>query len=42
VLLPDESEWHRIKAGETFEVKANATFRIKALSLTDYCFSFVD
>ncbi|MCG6976693.1 MAG: pyrimidine/purine nucleoside phosphorylase [Acidiferrobacterales bacterium] len=42
VLLPDESEWHRIKAGETFEVKANATFRIKALSLTDYCCSFVD
>jgi len=42
VLLPDEKEWQRFSAGETFEVKANASFQIKALSLTDYCCSFVD
>jgi uncharacterized protein YaiE (UPF0345 family) len=42
VLLPDENEWRRYKAGETFEVRAGATFRIRALSLTDYCCSFVD
>ena len=42
VLLPEESEWRRFSAGETFEVKANSVFRIRALSLTDYCCSFVD
>ena len=42
VLLPDETEWRRFVAGDTFEVKANASFQINALSLTDYCCSFVD
>lgn len=42
VLLPDETEWQQFEAGDTFEVKANATFKITALSLTDYCCSFVD
>jgi uncharacterized protein YaiE (UPF0345 family) len=42
VLLPDETEWQRFFTGNTFEVKANALFKITALSLTDYCCSFVD
>ena len=42
VLLPDETEWRKFSAGDTFEVKANASFKINALSLTDYCCSFVD
>ena len=42
VLLPDETEWRKFSAGDTFEVKANASFQINALSLTDYCCSFVD
>ncbi len=42
VLLPDETEWKKFAAGDIFEVKANATFQINALSLTDYCCSFVD
>jgi hypothetical protein len=42
VLLPDQTEWQRFAAGDTFEVKANAAFQINALSLTDYCCSFVD
>ena len=42
VLLPDETEWQQFTAGDTFEVKANASFQITALSLTDYCCSFVD
>ena len=42
VLLPDETGWKRFGAGDTFEVKANALFKITALSLTDYCCSFVD
>ena len=42
VLLPGQNEWLHFSAGETFEVSANATFKIKALSLTDYCCSFMD
>ena len=42
VRLPGEEQWRRYGAGETFEVAANASFDIRALSLTDYCCSFVD
>ncbi len=42
VLLPDEREWKRYAAGQSFEVKADSSFRIRAISLTDYCCSFVD
>ena len=42
VLLPDESSWRHISAGQRFEVKANASFKIKVNSLTDYCCSFID
>ena len=42
VLLPDQTKWQHFTAGDTFEVKANASFSINAVSLTDYCCSFVD
>lgn len=42
VLLPDQTAWERYAAGGSFEVKANSSFKIKALSLTDYCCSFID
>jgi len=42
VLLPDEHAWKRFSAGQSFEVKADSSFRIRAVSLTDYCCSFVD
>jgi len=42
VLLPGQDEWHRFSAGESFEVAANASFKIKALSLADYCCSYID
>lgn len=42
VLLPGEQEWRSFTAGQTFEIPANSSFQIKALSLTDYCCSFVD
>lgn len=42
VLLPGETEWQHFVAGDSFEVRANATFQINAVSLTDYCCSFVD
>lgn len=42
VLLPGQEEWHRFSAGESFEVAEKASFKIKALSLADYCCSFID
>ena len=42
VLLPDERQWKSYSAGEQFSVKANASFQIKALTITDYCCSFID
>ena len=42
ILLPNETTWRRVNAGESFEVAANASFRIKANLVTDYCCSFVD
>lgn len=41
VLLPDESEWKDIKAGESFEVEGNSKFTMKVKALTDYCCSFM-
>ena len=42
VLLPNETDWKRYAAGDTFEVEANSSFKITALSLTDYICSFID
>ncbi|MEJ2696487.1 MAG: pyrimidine/purine nucleoside phosphorylase [Candidatus Sulfobium sp.] len=41
VLLPGESEWKDIKAGESFEVDGNSKFKMKVKALTDYCCSFM-
>jgi uncharacterized protein YaiE (UPF0345 family) len=40
VLLPD-SQWQRIKGGESFEVPANASFQLKVKQTTDYCCSYI-
>lgn len=42
ILLPGETEWKSIKAGQSFEVQGKASFKIKVNSLTDYCCSFMD
>ena len=42
VLLSGETQWQRYASGDTFEVPANSNFKIKAITLTDYCCSFVD
>ena len=42
VLLPDQNEWKRYTAGDSFEVKENSSFQIKANVVTDYCCSFID
>jgi len=42
VQLAEETEWQRYGAGSTFEIKANSSFKITAVTVTDYCCSFVD
>ena len=42
VLLSGDTQWQRYSAGDSFEVPANSNFKIKAITLTDYCCSFVD
>jgi hypothetical protein len=41
VLLPSETEWKKIKGGESFNVPANSKFSLKVQTLSDYCCSFV-
>ena len=41
VLLPGQTEWIAINAGETFEVPAQSKFKLKVKSLTDYCCSYL-
>lgn len=41
VLLPNQTQWTTINAGETFEVPAQAEFKLKVKSLTDYCCSYL-
>ena len=40
VLLPGQTEWQRIVAGESFAVPADAKFQLKITVLTDYCCSY--
>jgi len=42
VLLPGETAWKTVKAGESFNVPANAIFDIKVKSVADYCCSYFD
>ncbi|WP_024851544.1 pyrimidine/purine nucleoside phosphorylase [Hydrogenovibrio kuenenii] len=41
VLLPGETEWKAVSAGETFEVPANSKFGIKIKTVADYCCSYL-
>jgi len=40
VLLPNQSEWQTIKAGQTFEVPANSSCKLKLKEPVDYCCSY--
>ena len=42
VKLPGSNEWKKFSAGTGFEVPANSVFGIRALTLADYCCSFID
>ncbi len=39
--IGDEDGWHRIDAGESFEVPENMTFIMKVNKVSDYCCSFI-
>lgn len=41
VLLPGETQWQTIKAGDTFEVPANSNFEIKVKEVSDYCCTYI-
>lgn len=41
VLLPGETEWKAITAGETFEVPGNSKFGIKVKTPADYCCTYL-
>jgi purine/pyrimidine-nucleoside phosphorylase len=41
VQLKGDSNWQTVKGGESFEVGANSSFKIKAVTVADYCCSFV-
>ena len=42
VLLPGESDWRTVVAGESFEVPENSVFDIKVTAIADYCCSYLD
>ena len=41
LLLPNQTQWQNIKAGDSFEVPANSKFKVNIKSLTDYCCSYI-
>ena len=40
VLMPGETEWRTVSAGESFHVPANAKFKLKVPVVVDYCCSY--
>ena len=41
VLLPNKSEWIKIKSGDSFEVQKNSSFKLKIYEITNYCCEYV-
>lgn len=41
VLLPGQTQWQAIAAGQSFEVPANAKFGIKVKTVSDYCCTYL-
>ena len=41
VLLPEDSKWKTISAGEFFEIPANSKFKLVVKELADYCCSYI-
>ncbi len=42
IMLKEETQWRRVSAGESFEVPAHSSFKINAVSVVDYCCSYLD
>ena len=42
VLLPEQTQWQAISAGELFEIGANQSFKVKVHTITDYCCSYFE
>jgi purine/pyrimidine-nucleoside phosphorylase len=40
IMLPGETEWRTVGAGEKFEVPARSKFSLRVKRLTDYCCSY--
>lgn len=40
VLLPNETAWQTVKAGQSFNVPAGAKFKLKVPVVVDYCCSY--
>lgn len=41
VLLPGETEWLTVEAGQSFQVPANSKFQIELKEPVDYCCSYL-
>jgi hypothetical protein len=41
VLLPNKSDWIKIKSGDSFEVQKNSSFKLKIYEITNYCCEYV-
>ena len=41
ILLPETDQWQTIKSGGSFYVPAHSKFEIKAITLVDYCCSYI-
>lgn len=42
VLLPGDSSWKTIKAGDFFDVPGDSEFSLKVKSVVDYCCSYIN
>lgn len=42
ILLPGESTWRTVGAGDSFEVAGDSAFDIRVAKITDYCCSYLD
>ena len=41
ILLPGETTWRKITAGNSFDIPANSKFKLRIFKLTDYCCSYI-
>jgi uncharacterized protein YaiE (UPF0345 family) len=42
VLLPGESEWRTVKAGDSFTIPADSSYKANPKTVVDYCCSYIE